>query len=480
MQTHYEDGSEFEQSREDLEVYAKYAIKLEDNFYEFVKEAWRIVDGDKFIPTYHIQVICEHLQAVANRDIIRLIINIPPAFAKSLIVSVLFPAWLWARDPSWKILSGTSSRSNAHRDTVKSRDLIKSEWFQYFFGSGFSLAGDQNEKSYYKNDKFGHRVSFSTTSGYTGLRCNFLLLDDALSIVDQYSELKINFVNENMGPGLITRLNDQHNDPAVVMGQRLRSKDLTGFLQAKGGWETLSLPLEFEESRRCKTSIFTDSRKEGELLWPERWTKEKVEQTKKTMGSRSYAAQYKQNPVDEEGGIIKPKWFKYYKQAPEFTMVVDSWDTAFGEKETNDYSVCTTWGISQNKLCLLNVFRERVGMPMLKRAIIDIHNKYGSNQILIEDAASGKPAKQELAFMTTLPIKLIKPVSSKISRAHAAAPTIEAENMYLPEEATWLYDYVQELAEFPASAHDDQVDSTTQFINHHTKDIPIVPTIGIL
>lgn len=456
---------------------AKYEIKLEDNFYEFVKEAWEYVDCDQFIPTYHIKVVCDHLQAVAEGRLKRLIINIPPGFAKSLLVSVLYPAWVWLKNPQHCFLTGANSTPLSIRDTVRSRDLINSDWYQYLWAKSFVFSSDQNQKTYYTNDKKGHRVSFSTSSNFTGWRANTLILDDPLSFNDKYSKVKRDKVNQMVGGGLMTRLKSQKNDAIIVMMQRLHYEDVTGFLTEKGGWTVLNLPLEFMEATKCVTPIFEDNRKEGELLWTEMWDANMVKEIQKNLGSVEYSAQYQQCPTELSGGIINLNWFKYYTVLPKFDRIVDSWDTAFGEKQENDYSVGTTWGVTQNMYYLLNVYKKQAGMPELKRAILDVHNKFGSTEILVEDRASGKSVVQELTFRTRLPFKLINPEKCKITRAHAAAPTVEAGNVSIPERADWLLDFKEELRMFPAGAHDDQVDSFTQFINHETKDVPVIPMV---
>lgn len=456
---------------------AKYEIRLEDNFYEFVKEAWQHVDCDDFIPTYHIKVVSAHLQAVAEGKIKRLIINIPPGFAKSLLVSVLYPAWVWLTNPQHCFLTGANSTPLSTRDTVRSRDLIKSEWYQYIWAKAFAFSSDQNQKTYYTNDKKGHRVSFSTSSNFTGWRANTLLLDDPLSFNDKYSKLKRDKVNHMVGGGLMTRLKKQKEDSIVVMGQRLHYEDVTGFLSKTGDWEVLNLPLIFNEATKCKTSIFEDNRQEGELLWSECWDEEIVKSVQRSLGNVEFSAQYQQSPIELSGGIININWFKYHRVLPEFDRIVDSWDTAFGEKEENDYSVGLTFGITNNMYYLLNVYRKQVGMPELKRAMLDIHNTFCSNQILVEDKASGKSVQQELTFNTRLPIKLITPKGCKVTRAHAASPTVEAGKVSLPNESEWLFLFKEEISQFPAGSHDDQVDAFTQFVNHETKDVPIVPTI---
>ena len=85
--------------------------------------------------------------------------------------------------------------------------------------------------------------------------------------------------------------------------------------------------------------------------------------------------------------------------------------------------------------------------------------------ILVEDASSGIPLVQELQRNTRLPVLPIPAKGSKMARALAATPLIEAGKVFLPENAPWLFDYIEELSAFPNAEYDDQVDSTTQALS---------------
>ena len=144
-------------------------LKAELSLHEFIKQAWHVIEGDKeFIDGWHIQAICEHLEAVANRQIKNLIINIPPRSCKSSLVSIAFPAWVWIHNPNEQFLYASYALSLSLRDSVKCRRLISSPWYQERWGKRYQLVGDQNTKSRFDNTKNGYRIASSAGGSITG------------------------------------------------------------------------------------------------------------------------------------------------------------------------------------------------------------------------------------------------------------------------------------------------------------------------
>ena len=171
----------------------------------------------------------------------------------------------------------------------------------------------------------------------------------------------------------------------------------------------------------------------------------------------------------DKKGIIKSEWWKYYlNESGLYTQrvfkKVQSWDTAFKKNQENDYSVCTTWLVGQNGYYLLDLWKDRVEFPELKRKVIELSEKHNANEILIEDKASGQSLIQELQRNTRLPIKAIKVEQDKIARVHSVTPLIEAGRVFLPEGKVWLKEFIEECENFPNGEYDDVVDSVSQFL----------------
>ncbi|MDR3531768.1 MAG: phage terminase large subunit [Rhodopila sp.] len=167
-----------------------------------------------------------------------------------------------------------------------------------------------------------------------------------------------------------------------------------------------------------------------------------------------------------DGNAIHREWIRYYDVAPtELDLVVASWDTASTLGEASDYSAGTVWGLKGTDIYLLDVIRERLEVPDLRRRIEQVSQRHKVDATLIEETDIGRALMQEMRRNS--PVRPIgrRPRFDKEARLLAQAPKFEAGQVLLPREAPWLADYVSELLAFPNGAHDDQVDSTSQALN---------------
>jgi predicted phage terminase large subunit-like protein len=175
------------------------------------------------------------------------------------------------------------------------------------------------------------------------------------------------------------------------------------------------------------------------------------------------------------GGLVKAEWFKRYgeKERPErFERIVQSWDTANKATELSDFSVCTTWGVRGKNLYLLGLLRQRLEYPALKRAVREQQNLFNATEVLIEDKASGTQLIQELIADGCHGVTRYQPECDKVMRLHAQTAMIENGFVHIPESAPWLAEYLHEMTVFPNGKHDDQVDSTAQFLDWFKKPFP--------
>jgi predicted phage terminase large subunit-like protein len=360
----------------------------EDNLYTFLKNAWRYIDASPFTDGWPVEAVAEHLQAVADGDIRRLIINIPPRCAKSSLTSVAFPAWVWAQPwvtptsgPGVQFLHASYAQQLSLRDSVKCRRLIESPWYQSLWGDRFKLTGDQNTKTRFDNDKNGSRLSTSVGSALTGEGGSIIVVDDPNAAQEAFSEATIAATIEWWDSALSTRLNDPKTGAFVVIQQRLSEEDLTGHITSKdeGEWTHLCLPMRYEWRRHSYTSIgWNDPRgcddngnslveiaddgeripitpeaqvelddREGSLLWPERFGEQEVTVLEKQLGPWAAAGQLQQRPEPKGGGIIKREWWQVWESPnyPNMDLVIACLDTAYTTKSENDPSALTVWGV---------------------------------------------------------------------------------------------------------------------------------------
>jgi predicted phage terminase large subunit-like protein len=451
----------------------------------FFEQAWQVIEpATPFIANWHISAICEHLEAVSRGEIQQLLITMPPRHAKSSIVSVAWPAWVWITHPHIRWLFASYALSLSIRDNRKCRQIIESPWYQRNFGRSFRLSDDQNQKIRYENDHLGYRIAASTTSSVTGEGGDVIVVDDPINAKDADSvvmrEAAIDWWDRTMS----TRVNNPKKDAKVIVQQRLHQQDLAGHVLEQGGWEHLCLPTEFEPLRRCYTPVAgkvwkcTDPRKEeGELLWPARFGAQEVVKAKKQLGPIGYAGQHQQSPTPASGALWRKEWFRRYRlhndlltletpteekhysvhECRRFATV----DIASRKTELADYTVISTWlRTPGNELVLRDVIRQRMTNPEQQDALIAAHRRWRYESIHVE-SVNYQIALVQQCIIKGVPVLSFEPASygDKVARASTATIFYRNGMIYHPHEADWLEDVEQELLLFPKAAHDDVVDT---------------------
>jgi predicted phage terminase large subunit-like protein len=451
--------------------------------------AWHVLEPSSVLKWgWALDAICEHLEAVTRGEIRRLVINVPPGTMKSMLTSVLWPAWEWGPKEmaAKRFLSTAHKQDLAVRDSTNCRRLITSEWYQSLWQ--VILTGDQNAKTKFGNTKTGIREC-SAFNSLTGLRADRVILDDPHSVDDANSPIKIAADVRTFKEAVPTRVNNEQSAIVIIM-QRLAVGDVSDIALSLG-YEHLLIPMRFEKHRSKYVVGKGDPRSVvGELMFQERFSEKEVVELETSMGSQTAAGQLQQRPVAREGNLFKEAWLKYYRHSNSigaWLQIVQSWDTANSRKLKNAPSVCTTWVKTYNGNYLLDVYREHVEFPDLLKAMAALAFKYKPHAILVENKASGQQALQTFAAMTPEQWKLlceqlglahvpqmnlipVQPHGDKYSRAVGATGPFESGRTFLPEEAPWLAAYKEELLSFPSSAYADQVDSTSQvmdYLNRH-------------
>lgn len=435
----------------------------------FVERTFRQLNPrKKFHAGPHIDMMCEYLMACYRREIKRLIINIPPRNLKSITASVAFPAWALGKDPSLRFMVGSYAAPLSIKHNTDCREVMRAPWYRNAF-PGTVIKDGQDQKTYYETTENGSRRAVSVGSGSTGFGGDFQIVDDPHNANDARSDTIREGQVEWFKSQFINRRDDTDSVLIIIM-QRLHERDLTGQLIAEEiGYEHLCLRAIHDEPER--TYSFGDvsfTRKPGDVLNPDYQPADYLEILKRELGSVTFAGQYQQRPAPAEGSTFRLAWFPRYREAPapgEVLKIVQSWDTAQKPGGDNDWSVCTTWAVTKNAYHLLSLERMRLAYPELKRMIINQAAKWSPHVILIEDASSGASLLQDLKAATTLPVKAVQALRDKETRAISCSALCESGRVVLPEKAAWLADFESELMHFPNGAHDDQVDSMTQFLN---------------
>ena len=435
---------------------------IKTNFKVFLQKSfYTLHPNTPFINNWHIDLICEYLKALENREIKRLIINIPPRYLKSFCISVAWSAWLLAQDSARKIIVASHSMQLAKKLSLDCKALVNANWYKNIFDT--TISNKQNTKEKFCTTDHGFRIACSIGSNITGEGGDFLIVDDPLTPSQAFSEKKLARVNEWFASTFLTRLNDKKNGVVVVVMQRLNSNDLSGCLLKNKNWEYLKIPVISEDKEDISFKKFSYSRCKDELLCEKREGLKEVCILKKELGVHAFSAQYQQNPISMQSKFIDKVWIQRYSNVPNFNCIYQSWDTAIKIGIANDYSVCTSWGLTNNAYYLIDVFKKKLSYPDLKQMIVEKYNEYKPNGVIIEDKASGQQIIQDINSISKMPIIKFLPKKSKLVRFMLTLNIIEAGKLYLPKDLPWLADFEAELFAFPESNHDDQVDSMVQF-----------------
>jgi predicted phage terminase large subunit-like protein len=445
-----------------------FAALLRNDLGSFIWKSFEtILPGTPYLPNWHIEAIIHQLMRVRRGEISRLLINQPPRSLKSICVSVAYVPWLLGHDPTRRIIVVSYSNEFAAELHRQFRMIIDAPWYRALFPS-MRLARETGAELV--TTAGGSRYATSVSGALTGRGADLIIVDDPLKAEEAWSEAARKRVIDWYGGTLVSRLNDKEAGPIVVVMQRLHENDLAGHLLDQKCWEHVDLPaIAVDDSVIPLGNGKQMTRRIGDILHPERESRDTLDRIKAEIGSLMFSAQYQQRPVPLEGNLIRRDWFRYYDHLPHDSVrrIVQSWDIAMMTGDSNDYSVCTTWWIVKADYYLVDIFRARLQYPDLRRKIASLAAKHDAATILIENAGPGMSVLQELwrnpPQGMPRPIGR-KPEGSKENRMVPQSAKIEAGHVILPKQAEWLDIFLHELLAFPRGRHDDQVDSVSQFL----------------
>lgn len=454
------------------------------SLYEFSKCAWGVIDPAEYLDNWHIQCICEHLEAVYFGEIINLCINVPPRFMKSLLCSVNFPAWVWVRDNTKKFFLFSYAFGLAIGDAVKCRRLIESDWYQLRWGSlsgeygnypvdkRVILTDDQNEKKKYETTKMGCRQCSSVGGTVTGIGGEYKICDDPHNVIDVESSIIREGTVQWWRESVTSRSNTK-DSASIIIAQRTHEMDLPGVAIEELGYYPLVLPMEYESNH--KYVFLNDPRKEeGQLLWNSRFDEPSIKNIQMTMGDYAYAGQYQQRPTSRKGGLFDVSKILYITRPliPKGGIITCGWDLAASDKENprdRAYTVRVKLKYVDNCYIVLDVKRYRARPGETKGRIVQIvQHDFDDEEIpdsisFPEDpGAAGKVVVADWKdVLDGYPIHSSPESGSKTARAEAIAAQVDIGKFYLLY-GKWNKEFIDELKSFPKGAFLDQVDALSR------------------
>jgi len=489
----------------------------EDGLLNFVKYFWHVLEPQtKFVDGWVLQAICMHLQAVSSGEITRILINVPPGFCKSLLCDVFWPAWEWATvGAHLRYVTFSYSADLTERDNDRFGTLVSCGEYQELFGDKVRIRA--LGKKLVSSEATGWKLASSIGGVGTGQRGHRVILDDPHNIKESESDTVRTETVRWFREAMSNRLNDMEKDAIVIIMQRVHGEDVSGVILEKGmDYVHLMIPMVYDYSRQADEEYnprmtpigwydprydeYDPSEPTEILAWPERFSESVCDRMKVDIDIWAWASQYQQSPSPRGGGIFKRDWWQVWDHPegkfPTFDYLIASVDSAFTEKERNDPTALTVWGIYRNKedlnrVMLVHAWRKHLQfsgtrndprsgesrMDWIQRTqkewglvewIKYSCERFKVDNLLIEAKASGISAAQELSNRygrLSFGIELRPVKGSKEARALAVQPVFSQMLVYAPIR-DWAEMVMEEMEHFPKHKYDDLTDSATQALKY--------------
>ena len=425
----------------------------------------RWMDGRK-MPA-HIELMCGELEDVVVGTRKKLCVSIPPGHGKSFCCN-LFIAWLLGHNPDCRIITTSYSDRLVRRNCQAVQDIMRDPLYLELF-PGTRIDGNQTltSKEFHVRGRAGYLLAEAAGGQITGFRADVLVVDDPYKSL---SSAKSDVVSDNLrewyDATFRTRGHEQTRE--IVIHTRWLPDDLIGWLRNREGddWSNVVLPA-IKEGTPWEHPA--DAREVGQALWPELVSLEELEK-RQQQNAYVFSSLYQQRPTLAEGELLKVEWTSNrWWQLPEGGRWWQSFDLRNGGKGSNSsYAVGQLWYSLGPNAYLVDQVRGRWSFPETLSIMEELQSRELwclASTILVEDKADGKSAIPMLKqkFAGIIPVN---PKSSKEERLSTVTSYWASGNVLLPRDATWLSSYIDELTSFPRGANDDQVDCTTQVLEH--------------
>lgn len=441
--------------------------ELLTNFGYFVQYFFKAQYNKQFmLEPYHAKIF-EALNRVVSGKTRRLIINIPPRYAKTEVAIKMFVAWCLANSPSAKFIHLSYSDDLALDNSSAIRDLVKSAEYQRFFPMALRADSDSKKKWFcsaggglYATAAGGAITGFgaggmgrirtgtgSPADGFAGA----ILIDDPIKPDDAFSDAMRDRINRRFNNTIASRTNSPET-PIVVIMQRLHENDMTGFLLAGGSgetWEHLCLPAIAED---------------GNALWP---SKHSIETLRQMEGADPYtfAGQYMQRPSPLSGGILKPDNISIVEALPVGPIDwVRGWD--FASTTTGDWTAGAKLGkLPDGRIIIGDMVRVRVGPDERDAALVNATARDGTNCRVSIPQDPGQAGLTQVKYLLRklagYSVKATPESGNKVVRCEPFASQVNVGNVMMLK-ADWNDALISEMRMFPNGTWDDQVDGCSR------------------
>ncbi len=447
------------------------------SFFVFLQEFWEVSVQDQPLKlNWHIPFLCDELQHIAENVFERkpkeydLIINISPGTTKSTICTIMFPAWLWTRDASLKVLRSSYSSPLSLDLSMKCRQIIESEKYKQYFPE-ISLDDNMNTKGHYISNKGGEHFSTSTGGTVTGKHGHVLIIDDPSNPMEAASDSALKMAREWFDGTFANRKVDKEVSVVILIMQRLHLNDLSGHLLNKRPHKKIRhLCLPATSDWDIQPTELEENYVEG-LFDPTRLSRDVLEEMRIDLGPRAFAGQFGQSPRLLEGAMFNRTAWNVVDHLPgKLVKKARYWDKAGTEG-----AGCNTAGVlmgvlDTGKFIVLDVVKGQWAFEKREAIIRDCAEKDGIDTYVIfeQEPGSGgmESAQRTFQNLAGFSRRIDKVTGSKVVRAEPWSVEVNNGNVYMMK-ANWNANFIDEHDDFsPAAKYKDQVDASSGVYNH--------------
>lgn len=432
---------------------------------------------------WHHQALVEKLNAFARGEIRYLMVFMPPRHGKSELVSRRLPAFLSGLYPDAEIMAASYLDSLAGDMTIDVQNIIDSPEYKKIFpdtkiyppGTRYAV-GTRNSSEHHIVGRKGKYRGQGVGGSFTGKGANFIIVDDPIKgrdIADSvaFRERLWEFYNNDLFSRLETNLETGRQGQVLITQTRWHDDDLSGRLlemQKKDPnavkWEVLCYP-----AVRVDMDNPSDPRAIGAPLWPEKYSIEQLDEIKASIGPRAWSSLYQQDPILDGGALFNDNMFGFCDSPSQYDWSFITADTSYKEKQENDFTVFTYFGVIGDTLYVDDVWMDQIkaaDVEPIAESFIRKHMGYGYRGTYIEPKGHGIYLNQRFAMRGLM----IPSESSlrefyqdrrfdKVERANNVVPHLAHKKVMINNKIPLKETLVSQCLKFPKGAHDDFLDT---------------------
>jgi phage terminase large subunit-like protein len=424
-------------------------------------------DGQPLKHAPYIDLVCHVLMRCGQRYRNRVIVNMPPGYMKSLLISVLFVAWRLGVNPAEKSICASYGDDLAHKLGRMTRKVMESPLYREIFPETNLTKAAEN---FLETKQGGFRYATNVGGDIAGFRADFIIIDDPMQPDDMTSAAAKQKVVDWYVGVIAQRL--LVNGVIIVVMHRLAPDDFCGTLEETGDWFVLKLPLIAEQSLRYvdhKKRVLWDT-EPGDVLNPNYRDRADADRLKRELGV-IFDAHCQQRPRFGGTGMCSIDRLARYRDPPPYELTIHSWDLA-ATKGGGDWTVCAQFGLAKSAagvdlLYLIRILRMQIELPDVRAIILEQDKLERPALILMDANGVGLGVYQDLVNgglkHLTRSDNLIhaKTTNLKVQRFHHTLRYLYDGQILIPGSMPGLESFLAELAQFADGKHDDQVDALT-------------------